>query len=139
MTGSNATAVVAVCWNDGGQHLIGLVVVRRPDAKCFFIDLPPDWMARLATLDRQFVATQAPQLLALAKIALSRSLFREDEVISRQFLAAGSCPARPGSMRHVPAELVALAGGGEGWRLAGFIVDVGEVTIDPEREMTLLH
>ncbi len=140
MTRLDGSAVVSMCWDHGGSNLIGLVVVRRPDARCFFVDLPADLAARLAVLDRQYVAANAARLLAVARAGLSRCSFVEDEVISPEFLQTGAQPAHPGSMRHIPAETVARAAGEhDGWRMAGFIVDVGEIPLDPERVGARLH
>ena len=86
------------------------------------------------------MAANAARLLAVAQAELSRCSFVEDEVISPEFLETGAQPARPGSMRHIPAETVARAAGGhDGWRMAGFIVDVGEIPLNPQRVDVRLH
>ncbi len=65
------SAVVVVCWDNGGMHLMGLMVVRREDGHACFVELPPELEERLATLNRQCVADNAARLLKLACDGLS--------------------------------------------------------------------
>jgi hypothetical protein len=59
----------------------------------------------------------------------------EDRVISREFLQQGYQPAAAGTMRHIPAELIASNPDGVAtWQSAGFIVDVGEIDLDRSRQ-----
>jgi hypothetical protein len=126
------SAIVVVCWDNGGAHLVGLMVVRRSDGHACFVELPPELERRLATLDRQFVEDNAAQLLNIAHSGLSDCEFEEDQVISRDFLRQGHEPAAAGTMRHIPSELIAGTPSGiPPWQSAGFIVDVGEIDLAP--------
>jgi hypothetical protein len=125
-----ASAVAVMCWDNGGNHLLGLMIVRRADAHACFVDLPPELEQRLATFDRKFVEDNAERLLEIAYAKLGECEFDEDRVISPEFLKQGHNPAVAGTMRHIPAELVAsMAPGMETWQAAGFIVDVGELDL----------
>ncbi len=124
------SAVAVMCWDNGGNHLLGLMIVRRADAHACFVDLPPELEKRLATFDRKFVEDNAERLLEIAYAKLGECEFDEDRVISPEFLKQGHNPAVAGTMRHIPAELVAsMAPGMETWQAAGFIVDVGELDL----------
>lgn len=129
-TNLSDSAVALMCWDNGGMHLVGLMVVRREDGHACFVELPPELEQRLETLDRQFVADNAAQLLKLAYDGLSVCEFAEEDVISREFLQQGHCPATAGTMRHIPAERIpGNLPGIETWQTAGFIVDVGEIDL----------
>ena len=132
MVGSDAadSAVAVMCWDDGGRHLVGLMIVRRADGHACFVEMPVDLEQRLATLDRQFVAANADRILEIAYQGLPDCEFKVDRVISREFLLQGEQPATAGTMRHIPAALVAGDPSGvPTWRSAGFIVDVGEIDL----------
>lgn len=107
-------AVAVMCWDNGGNHLLGLMIVRRADAHACFVDLPPELEKRLATLDRQFVEENAERLLEIAYAKLGEREFDEERVISPEFLLQGHNPAVAGTMRHIPGELVASMA--PGWR-----------------------
>ena len=134
------SAVAVMCWDNGGNHLLGLMIVRRADSYACFVDLPPELEQRLAALDRVFVQENAEQLLAIAYAKLDECEFDEDRVISPEFLLQGHNPAVAGTMRHIPAELVAsMAPGMETWQAAGFIVDVGEIDLTRSGRKRLVH
>ena len=106
------------------------MIVRRADAHACFADLPPELEKRLATLDRKFVEDNPERLLKIAYARLGECEFDEEKVISPEFLKQRHNPAVAGTMRHIPAELVAsLAPGMETWQVTGFIVDVGELDL----------
>lgn len=137
---STDSAVAVMCWDNGGNHLVGLMIVRRADSYASFVDLPPELEERLATLDRRYVQDNAEQLLAIAYAKLDECEFDEDRVISPEFLLQGHNPAVAGTMRHIPAELVAsMAPGMETWQAAGFIVDVGEIDLARFSRKRLVH
>ncbi len=134
------SAVAVMCWDNGGMHLVGLMVVRREDGHACFVELPPELEERLAMLDRQFVVDNGARLLKLAYEALLVCEFREEEVISREFLQQGHQPATAGTMRHIPAERVpGNLPGVETWQAAGFIVDVGEIDLAHLRRGQAYH
>ncbi len=134
------SAVAVMCWDNGGTHLLGLMIVRRADAHACFVDLPPELEQRLVTLDRQFVQENAERLLEIAYAKLGECEFDEERVISPEFLLQGHNPAVAGTMRHIPAERVAsMAPGMETWQAAGFIVDVGEIDLTRLGSKRLVH
>jgi hypothetical protein len=134
------SAVAVMCWDSGGENLVGLMIVRRADGHACFVDIPPDLEKRLAKLDRTYVKDHAAELLALAYEGLPACDFEEDRVISEEFLQQGHQPATPGTMRHIPAELIASNPSGIAtWQSAGFIVDVGELDLTRYRHGGLIH
>lgn len=142
MIGSDTadSAVAVMCWDDGGRHLVGLMIVRRADGHACFVEMPPELEQHLVTLDRQFVEDNAAQLLEIAYQGLPDCEFEEDRVISREFLLQGDQPATAGTMRHIPSDLV--AGNPEGiptWQSAGFIVDVGEIDLERYGKLGRYH
>ena len=142
MTGSDAadTAVALMCWDNGGQRLVGLMVVRRVDGHACFVEMPPVLEQRLAMIDVKFVEENAAQLLAIAYEGLTACEFEEDRVVSSDFLQQGYQPAVPGTMRHIPAELIASNPSGIAtWQAAGFIVDVGEIDLAQYRQRRTVH
>ncbi|WP_158744946.1 hypothetical protein [Acidisphaera sp. L21] len=142
MIGADAmdSAVAVMCWDNGGQRLVGLMVVRRVDGHACFVELPPELEERLAVLDLKFVEDNAAQLLAIAYEGLSACAFEEDRVVSGGFLLQGYHPAVPGTMRHIPAELIASNPSGIAtWQAAGFIVDVGEIDLAYYRKSKTIH
>ncbi len=125
-----SSAIVVACWDNGGAHLVGLMVVRRSDGHACFVELTPELERRLATLDRQFVENNAAQLLNIARSGLTNCEFQDDPVISPDFLRQGHQPAAAGTMRHIPSEMIAGTPSGiPTWQSAGFIVDVGEIDL----------
>jgi hypothetical protein len=142
MIGSDATdsAVAVMCWDNGGQRLVGLMVVRRVDGHACFVELPPELEERLAVLDLKFIEENAARLLAIAYEGLMACAFEEDRVVSAEFLQQGYQPAVPGTMRHIPAELIASNPSGIAtWQAAGFIVDVGEIDLVRYRKSKTIH
>src|ERR1700720_4765604 len=52
----------------------------------------------------------------------------------------GYQPAVPGTMRHIPAELIASNPSGIAtWQAAGFVVDVGEIDLAQYRQRKTVH
>ena len=134
------SAVAVMCWDNGGNHMLGLMIVRRADAQACFVDLPPELEQRLATLDRMYVQENAERLLEIAYAKLGECEFDEDRVISPEFLLQGHNPAVAGTMRHIPAELVAaMAPGMATWQAAGFIVDIGEIDLTHFVDKRIVH
>jgi hypothetical protein len=134
------TGVAVMCWDTGGTHLLGMMIVRRHDGHACFVDMPAEWEARLATLNRQLVEENASALLAIAYAALPMCEFQPDEVISSDFLLQGYNPATAGTMRHIPAERVASEPRGiTNWQRAGFMVDIDEVDPTPLRQASTIH
>jgi hypothetical protein len=134
------SAVVVMCWDNGGTRLVGLMVVRRSDGHACFVELPDALRERLKTLDRQFVEDHAAELMAIAYEGLPDCEFEEDRVISGEFLQQGYQPAEAGMMRHIPAELIASNPEGIAtWQAAGFIVDVGEISLERSHERRTIH
>jgi hypothetical protein len=134
------TAIALMCWDNGGQRLVGLMVVRRLDGYACFVEMPPDLDERLAVIDVKFVEENAATLLAIAYEGLSACEFEEDRVVSGEILQQGYQPAVPGTMRHIPAELIASNPSGIAtWQAAGFIVDVGEIDLERYRKSRTVH
>jgi hypothetical protein len=134
------SAVALMCWDNGGQRLVGLMVVRRVDGHACFVEMPPDLEERLAVIDVKFVEENAAPLLAIAYEGLTACEFGEDRVVSLEFLRQGYYPAVPGTMRHIPAELIASNPAGiTTWQAAGFIVDVGEIDLARYRRSKTVH
>jgi len=134
------SAVAVMCWDSGGENLVGLMIVRRADGHSCFVDIPPDLEKRLAKLDRTYVEDHAAELLAIAYEGLSTGEFEEDRVISKKFLQQGHQSAMAGTMRHIPAELIANNPFGiADWQSAGFIVDVGELDLTRYRHGRFVH
>jgi hypothetical protein len=118
-TDSADSAVVVMCWDNGGKGLVGL----NGDSS----------ERRLRVLRRVTGrVTRASEGAGSAVCRGSRGAidgdceFEKDRVISREFLQRGYQPAEAGMMRHIPAELIASSPDGvPTWQAAGFIVDVG--------------
>lgn len=139
-TYSTDSAVVVMCWDNGGQRLVGMMIVRRADGHACFVELPPALEERLAVLDLRFVEENAARLLAIAYDGLDDCEFEKDRVVSGEFLKEGYDPAMPGTMRHIPAELIASNPSGVAtWQAAGFIVDVGEIDLTRYRQSKTIH
>jgi hypothetical protein len=60
------SAVVVMCWDNGGKRLVDLMVICRSDGYACFVELPAALRERLRVLDRQFVEDHAAQLMAIA-------------------------------------------------------------------------
>jgi hypothetical protein len=134
------SAVAAMCWDNGGKRLVGLMIVRRSDGHACFVDMPPDLERRLASFDSKYVEEHAAELLAIAYAGLVEFSFEQDRVASRDFLQQGYRPAVPGTIRHIPSEPAPNdPPGGATWQNAGFIVDVGEVDLQRVRRQTTIH
>jgi hypothetical protein len=102
--------------------------------------MPADLEKRLAVIDVKFVEANAAQLLAIAYEGLTACEFEEDRVVSSDFLQQGYQPAVPGTMRHIPAELIASNPSGIAtWQAAGFVVDVGEIDLALYRQQKTVH
>jgi hypothetical protein len=142
MTGMETTdtAVALMCWDNGGQRLVGLMLVRRLDGHACFVEMPADMEKRLAMIDVKFVEANAAQLLTIAYEGLTACEFEEDRVVSSDLLQQGYQPAVPGTMRHIPAELIASNPSGIAtWQAAGFVVDVGEIDLALYRQRRTVH
>jgi len=139
-TYSADSAVVVMCWDNGGQRLVGMMIVRRADGHACFVDLPPALEERLAVLDLKFVEENAARLLEIACEGLDDCEFEEDQIVPPEFLQQGYDPAVPGTMRHIPAEFIASNPSGIAtWQAAGFIVDVGEIDLVRYRQRKTVH
>jgi hypothetical protein len=142
MTGSlgEGTALAAVCWDDAGKHLIGLIVVRRSDGHACLIDLPEEMQQQLATVDPVFVTEHAAQLLALVYRELPRCVFEVEEALPPDFLSQGQNPAEAGAMRYVSADnLIGNVRGMPNWNAAGFVVDIGEIDLSQTPDHEVIH
>jgi hypothetical protein len=102
--------------------------------------MPSALEERLAVIDVKFVEENAARLLTIAYEGLTACEFEEDRVVSPDFLQQGYQPAVPGTMLHIPAELIASNPAGIAtWQAAGFIVDVGEIDLALYRQHTTVH
>jgi hypothetical protein len=134
------TGIAVMCWDRGGTHLLGMMIVRGRDGHACFVDVPSEWEARLKTLNRQLVEENAEALIAIAYTGLPMCDLEPDKVITADFLQQGYRPAAPGTMRHIPADQVASEPSGiSNWQRAGFLVDVGEVDLTPLRQAFTVH
>jgi hypothetical protein len=101
------TGIAVMRWDTGGRYLLGMMIMRRRDVHACFVDMPPEWEARLKTLNRQLVEENADALLAIACAGLPMCDFEPDKVITADFLQQDYRAAAPGTIRHIPADRVA--------------------------------
>lgn len=116
------------------------MIVRRVDGHACFVELPPALEERLAVLDLKFVDEKSAGLLEIAYEGVDDCEFEEDRVVPPEFLQKGYDPAVPGTMRHIPAELIASNPLGVApWQAAVFIVDAGEIDLTRYRQRKTIH
>ena len=95
-TYSADSAVVVMCWDNGGQRLVGMMIVRRADGHACFVDLPPALEERLAVLDLKFVEEKAARLLEIAYEGLDDCKFEGDQIVPPRVSPAGVRPCGAG-------------------------------------------
>jgi hypothetical protein len=123
------SAVVSVCWNNGGNKLIGLLIVRRTDGHSVFMRLPMDLEKKLDTLDRHAVARHSSWLLETAAAMMATCDYEADDLIPADYLLEGDCPATLGTMRHIGGGIDDVRGR-RSWRDTLYLVDVGDVDLE---------